>query len=387
MGLVTPWLLNAPDHFALLHGDYRLDNLLFDGRRITVVDWRDDEVGLAGRDLAYFRRHQPGPDVRAGSTPTSSAITPALLVRASPAMTFQTCWDSGGHDPGAADLGTGVCAFSIETTERGDDAVSAMLRRGCQAIRDLGTLDLIDAMGRTPWCESPPRTAVIGAIINGLTSGKMLKDYSVPATIFELSDRIGGTGIQNPNGSNAFVRCIDDPQRAVVFRFPIPQRRVVSAPQRHQGVLGSYADTFGLLENIGSTTASAAGLRPDGRWDITDQQGSTREFDLLVVGNGHHWDADTPVSRASSPVSLPPHHYIDPQSPLKLSGKRILVVGIGNSGRHHRRTVLQDTAEQRHPVDPVERLDRAEVHSSPLDSIARTSPYIPLSRQHQRACS
>lgn len=36
------------------------------------------------------------------------------------------------------------CAFSIET-ERGDDMMAAMLRRGCQAIRDLGTLDLIDA--------------------------------------------------------------------------------------------------------------------------------------------------------------------------------------------------------------------------------------------------
>ena len=56
-----------------------------------------------------------------------------------------TCW----HDyrlgmiqvPLISALG---CAFSIET-ERGDDMMAAMLRRGCQAIRDLGTLDLIDA--------------------------------------------------------------------------------------------------------------------------------------------------------------------------------------------------------------------------------------------------
>ena len=29
-------------------------------------------------------------------------------------------------------------------TERGDDMVLAMLSRGCQAIRELGTLDLIE---------------------------------------------------------------------------------------------------------------------------------------------------------------------------------------------------------------------------------------------------
>jgi hypothetical protein len=29
-------------------------------------------------------------------------------------------------------------------TERGDDMVLAMLRRGCQAVRDLGSLQLIE---------------------------------------------------------------------------------------------------------------------------------------------------------------------------------------------------------------------------------------------------
>src|SRR5258707_1038391 len=30
MRLVTPWLLAEQDRFALMHGDYRLDNMLFD---------------------------------------------------------------------------------------------------------------------------------------------------------------------------------------------------------------------------------------------------------------------------------------------------------------------------------------------------------------------
>ena len=71
MSLVTPWLLAEPNRFALMHGDYRLDNMLFDPdrTRITVVDWQTLGVGLPARDLAYFTAHQPaaGDPVRRSS--------------------------------------------------------------------------------------------------------------------------------------------------------------------------------------------------------------------------------------------------------------------------------------------------------------------------------
>ena len=54
VGLVTPLLLTEPKRYALMHGDYRLDNMLFDPDRtsITVVDWQTTGVGLPARDLA-----------------------------------------------------------------------------------------------------------------------------------------------------------------------------------------------------------------------------------------------------------------------------------------------------------------------------------------------
>jgi aminoglycoside/choline kinase family phosphotransferase len=54
MALVTPWLMAEPKRYALMHGDYRLDNILFDPdrTRVTVVDWQTMGVGLPARDLA-----------------------------------------------------------------------------------------------------------------------------------------------------------------------------------------------------------------------------------------------------------------------------------------------------------------------------------------------
>ena len=67
MASVTPWLLAEPDRYALMHGDYRLDNMLFDPdrTRVTVVDWQTVGVGLPARDLAYFTATSLEPTIRA----------------------------------------------------------------------------------------------------------------------------------------------------------------------------------------------------------------------------------------------------------------------------------------------------------------------------------
>jgi cation diffusion facilitator CzcD-associated flavoprotein CzcO len=127
--------------------------------------------------------------------------------------------------------------------------------------------------------QTPPRTAIIGAGISGLTSGKMLKDYGVPYTTFELSDRIGGNwAFGNPNGLSSAYRSlhIDTSKQRLSFKdFPIPEH-FPSFPH-HTDIktcLDSYARAFGLLDNIEfNNGVQHAAQRADGRWEITDQQG------------------------------------------------------------------------------------------------------------------
>jgi hypothetical protein len=64
-----------------------------------------------------------------------------------------------------------------------------------------------------------------------------------------------------------------------------------------------------------------------GGWDIDGER-----FDVLLVCNGHHWDPSYPSFPGSfDGPTIHSHHYIDPMEPLALPGKRVLVVGIGNS--------------------------------------------------------
>ncbi|BBZ12945.1 phosphotransferase family protein [Mycobacterium branderi] len=146
MGLVTPWLLAERDRFALLHGDYRLDNMLFDreANTVSVVDWQTLGVGLPARDLAYFTATSLKPQLRAAiEADLVDKYHRALIGYGVTDYDRETCWrDYRLGMPQALLISALGFAFAT-ATDRGDEMVLTMLARGCQAIRDLGTLDLI----------------------------------------------------------------------------------------------------------------------------------------------------------------------------------------------------------------------------------------------------
>ncbi|BBZ68806.1 monooxygenase [Mycolicibacterium insubricum] len=238
-----------------------------------------------------------------------------------------------------------------------------------------------------------PKTAIIGAGISGLTSAKMLADYGVEHTAFEVSDRIGGNwAFGNPNGLSSAYRSlhIDTSKHRLSFKdFPVPEH-FPDFPHHSdiKAYLDDYVDTFGLAENI-EFNNPVRHARPDGDgWMITDGRGAQRHFDLLVVGNGHHWDARMPDFPGEfTGASMHSHHYVDPHEPLELTGKRILVVGIGNSAaditvelssRALQNTVTLSTRSSAWIVPKY-------LGGQPGDKFFRTTPYLPLSWQRKAA--
>ncbi|MGW5074983.1 phosphotransferase family protein [Rhodococcus sp. NPDC004095] len=144
--LIGAWLLRDVERFAILHGDFRLDNLLFhpDGERIGVVDWQTLAVGLPARDLAYFVGTSFAPSTRADcERELVEVYHRALLEHGVEGYGLDECWRDYRvavlQIPMITTLGF---AFSA-ATDRGDDMIVTMLERGCAAIRDLGSLDLI----------------------------------------------------------------------------------------------------------------------------------------------------------------------------------------------------------------------------------------------------
>lgn len=239
-----------------------------------------------------------------------------------------------------------------------------------------------------------PSTAIIGAGISGLTTAKMLADYAVPFTVFDSSDRIGGNwAFGNPNGHSSAYRSlhIDTSKNRLSFRdYPMPEH-FPDFPHHSQikEYLEGYAETFDLKQHIEFENGVLhAERRGDGGWLLDLQDGSRREFDFLVVANGHHWDPrhpDFPGEFAGT--TLHSHDYIDPRTPLDFTGKRILIVGIGNSAADIAVELSSKALENEVVLSTRSGawVVPKYLAGRPADELYATSPYLPLAWQRKLA--
>lgn len=239
---------------------------------------------------------------------------------------------------------------------------------------------------------SRPSVAVIGAGISGLTTTKMLGDYGVDHTCFESSDRIGGNwAFGNPNGHSSAYRSlhIDTSKHQLSFRdYPMPDD-YPDFPHHTEikAYLEGYAAAFDLKERIEfENGVEHARRREDGGWELTLQDGTVRRFDRLVVANGHHWDPRHPEFPGEfTGTTLHSHHYIDPRTPLELSGKRILIVGIGNSAADITVELSSRALDNRVVLSTRSSAWIVPKYfgGKPADKFFRTTPHLPLAWQRK----
>jgi dimethylaniline monooxygenase (N-oxide forming) len=178
---------------------------------------------------------------------------------------------------------------------------------------------------------------VIGAGASGLTAVKALQDRGIPFDCFERSPRVGGLwAFDNPRGTPTAFRSlrVNTSRERVQFEdLPMPADYPVYADHEQiAAYLESYVETFGLRERITFNTAVEwADLQPDGSWVVTLESGETRAYDALIVANGHHWDPllpEPPLPGEFDGRQIHSRDYVDAEG---LEGKRVIVVGLGNS--------------------------------------------------------
>jgi hypothetical protein len=146
--LTTYWAIHRQEPYSLVHGDYRLDNLMFPvhGPGVAALDWQSLMVGNPGRDLAYF--------LACSLTVGQRREAEKELVTVYQQRLAAHGVSGYGPEDCFADYRVGVlqgplltvlgCVYSsAERTAAADAMFLSMTARFCQAIRDLGTLDAV----------------------------------------------------------------------------------------------------------------------------------------------------------------------------------------------------------------------------------------------------
>ena len=201
---------------------------------------------------------------------------------------------------------------------------------------------MADGSGRIPRAPDPalPKVCVIGAGSSGIAACKQLHEAGIPFECFEASDRIGGNWVfQNRNGMSSAYRSLHintSRDKMAYSDFPMPADYPDYPHHSHIArYFDNYVDHFGFRQHITFNCAVTwAKRRDDGLWEITLETGAKRLYDALVVANGHHWDPRWPDPKPPgrfTGLEMHSHHYIDPAAPHDLRGKKIVIVGFGNS--------------------------------------------------------
>jgi dimethylaniline monooxygenase (N-oxide forming) len=185
-----------------------------------------------------------------------------------------------------------------------------------------------------------PRVCLVGAGSSGIAVAKAFQDSHIPFDCYEKSDRVGGNWVfKNKNGLSSAYRSLHintSRTRMQYADYPMPE----GYPDfpHHELIaryFDAYVDHFGLRDKIKfETGVEKIERRETGGYEVELDDGRTLRYDAVAIANGHHWQPqwpDPPFPGEFSGIQLHSHHYIDPGEPEDLVGKRVVVVGMGNS--------------------------------------------------------
>ena len=169
---------------------------------------------------------------------------------------------------------------------------------------------------------------VLGAGPVGLAMAKALKEARIPYDHVETTDHVGGNWA---HGVYTTAHIISSKKTTQYSDFPMPADYpdFPSAAQM-KAYFESYADAFSLEEDLEfNRRVERVTARDDGLWDVLVDD-EPRTYKGVFLCNGHHWSKRLPTwTRDFAGEVL---HSKDYKTPEQLAGKRVLVLGGGNSG-------------------------------------------------------
>ncbi|XP_071155436.1 flavin-containing monooxygenase 5-like [Mytilus edulis] len=193
------------------------------------------------------------------------------------------------------------------------------------------------------------RIAVIGAGASGLPAIKCCLDEGLIPVCFELSENIGGLWNYTPearDGRGTVMKStvINVSKELMAFSdFPIPKEFPMFMHNTLvQKYLEMYAEQFNLLRHVQFQKEvvwcePTVDFEKTGKWtlkikDIKSGIITNEIFDGVMAATGHHAVPLLPTFEGQDLFKGRTLHAVMYRDSLEFSGKRVLIIGIGNSG-------------------------------------------------------
>lgn len=174
---------------------------------------------------------------------------------------------------------------------------------------------------------------VVGAGPAGLSMARALKRLGIAYEQFERHSDVGGIwDLDNP-GTPMYesAHFISSRRTSGFFDYPMPAS-FPDYPSNRQILqyTRDFAATHGLRDAIQFGSAVTDVARVGQGWEVTLGDGSRRRYRGVVCATGVTWTPRTPQHPGNFDGEI--RHSVSYRRPEEFRGKRVLVVGLGNSG-------------------------------------------------------
>jgi cation diffusion facilitator CzcD-associated flavoprotein CzcO len=175
--------------------------------------------------------------------------------------------------------------------------------------------------------------AVVGAGPGGLSLGRALKALNIPFVIYEKHSDVGGIWDPSNDGSPIYesAHFISSKSQSHYYDYPMPNS-YPDYPSNRQilNYVQAFADEWDLRQHIRFNTAvEMATQTPDG-WNLKLTTGEIVQHTALICANGTNWHPALP--KLAGDFSGEIYHSNQHKSADAFKGKRVLIIGAGNSG-------------------------------------------------------
>lgn len=169
---------------------------------------------------------------------------------------------------------------------------------------------------------------IIGAGFVGLGIARALQEANIAYDQIDKSDRIGGNWY---HGVYEMAHIISSRKITQFSNFPMPAN-YPDFPSASQmlAYLNSFVEHFQLDKNI-ELNREVSLVKPieNNLWSVTFSDREQRIYKGIILCNGHHWHKRFPQFAGSFNGEI--IHSKDYKKPSQLQGKKVLVIGGGNS--------------------------------------------------------
>ena len=184
--------------------------------------------------------------------------------------------------------------------------------------------------------ENIKKACIIGAGPSGITAAKNLIQVGITDfVLYEKSSKIGGNWVYNESKSHSSVfettHIISSKPLSQYEDYPMPEN-YADYPSHIElyDYFNNYAKQFKVTDYIQfNTSVELAELDSNDIWNLKLSDGTVKQFENLIVCNGHHWNPRMPKYAGTFTGEYIHSHDFKNNRPFK--DKKVLVIGGGNS--------------------------------------------------------